>query len=195
MNDATARIEAFYAGAGAWKPELQALRAILLDCALTETFKWRSPCYTAEQGNVATVWGFVESCALSFFKGVLLKDPAGILVSPGANSRSVRLVRFHGLDEILAKQDLLKRYILEAIALEQAGRKVVFEKDDLVWPEELSARLAGDPALQAAFEALTPGRRRGYLLHFSGAKQPETRQARIEKAAPRILEGKGRHDR
>ncbi len=195
MNDRTAKIEAFFADATRWRDELRALRAILLDCPLTEEFKWRSPCYTADGGNVATVWGLKEGCVLSFFKGVLLKDPEGILVAPGANSRSVRMIRFTSLSEIAGIEATVKAYVEEAIALEKAGRKVEFRKDDLAWPEELTQALGADPELKAAFEALTPGRRRGYILHFSHAKQPATRRSRIEKHAPRIRAGKGLHDR
>lgn len=195
MSDASPKVETFYAEATRWRQELAALRAILRDSPLSETFKWRSPCYTFEGGNVATVWGLKAACALSFFKGVLLKDPEQILVAPGENSRSVRLAKFTCLPDIVALEDVLKAYVREAIELERAGRKVAFAKDDLPAPPELRDRMAGDPAFKAAFEALTPGRRRGYLLHFSQARQSATRAARIEKCLPRILDGKGLHDR
>lgn len=195
MSETNAKVEAFFSQAKTWRQELEALRAILLECPLSEDFKWRSPCYTFQGGNVATLWGFKEDCALSFFKGVLLKDPEGILVAPGENSRSVRMVRFTGVAEIADKQPVLKDYIREAIAVEKAGLKVEFRKDDLDRPQELVERLDADPALKAAFEALTPGRQRGYLLHFSQPKQSKTRVSRIAKAAPRILDGKGLHDR
>lgn len=190
-----AKAEAFFARDGRWRDELAALRAILLACPVAEDFKWRSPVYTAHGGNVATVWGLKDNAALSFFKGVLLKDPENILVAPGENSRSVRMVKFTGLAEITAMEAVLKDYIREAVENEKAGRKVDFPKDDLDYPEELADRLDSDPDFRTAFEALTPGRQRGWVLHFSGAKQSATRASRIEKAAPRILAGKGMHDR
>lgn len=195
MSETNAKVEAFFSDAKTWRKELEALRAILLESPLSEDFKWRSPCYTFQGGNVATLWGFKQDCALSFFKGVLLKDPKGILVAPGENSRSVRMVRFTGVAEIADKQHVLKDYIREAIAVEKAGLKVEFRKDDLDRPQELVERLDADPALKAAFEALTPGRQRGYILHFSQPKQSKTRVSRIAKYAPRILAGKGLHDR
>ena len=144
---------------------------------------------------MATVWGFKENCALSFFKGVLLKDSEGILIAPGENSRSVRLIKFTSVPEITEMDSTLKSYIQEAIDVEKAGLKADFPKDDLEPPEELIAKLNEDPALKAAFESLTPGRQRGYTLFFSKPKQSKTRVTRIEKCAPRILDGKGLHDR
>jgi uncharacterized protein YdeI (YjbR/CyaY-like superfamily) len=195
MSETNPKVEAFFAQAKAWTDELAALRRILLDCPLSEDFKWRSPCYTFQGGNVATIWGFKDYCTLSFFKGVLLKDPKGILVPPGDNSRSVRMAKFTSLAEIAKSEDVLKAYIRDAIALEQAGLKVDFPKDDLAPPDELVSALHEDPDLKAAFEALTPGRQRGYILHFSQPKHSSTRASRIEKATPRILGGKGMHDR
>ncbi len=190
-----ARVEAFYNGARQWRAEMAAFRAILQASPLTEEFKWRAPCYTFEGANVATVWGLKGFCGLSFFKGVLLKDAAGLLVAPGDNSRSVRMFTATDPGQIAAAQAALAGYVLEAIAVERAGKKVVFAKDDLDGPPELEAALAADAALRAAFDALTPGRQRGYRLLFSGAKQAATRAARIAKARPRILDGKGMHDR
>ncbi|WP_193368885.1 YdeI/OmpD-associated family protein [Pelagibius marinus] len=195
MSEVNPKVEAFFTKAKKWREELEALRAILLDCPVTEEFKWRSPCYTFQQGNVATIWGLKEGCVLSFFKGVLLKDTEGLLVAPGENSRSVRIIRFTSVPEIAEKEAVLKAYIQEAIEVEKAGLKVDFRKDDLVFPEELTVRLDEDPDLKRAFEALTPGRRRGYILYFSQPKQSKTRASRIEKCAPRILDGKGLHDR
>lgn len=195
MSETSPKVEAFFAKNGKWQNELAALRAILLECPVAEDFKWRSPVYTAHGGNVATVWGLKDNAALSFFKGVLLNDPQGILVAPGDNSRSVRMVKFTSVAEIAATKNALKDFIHEAVENEKAGRKVDFPKDDLKYPEELVERLDGDPDFSAAFEALTPGRRRGWVLHFSGAKQSDTRSSRIDKAAPRILAGKGMHDR
>ena len=134
-------------------------------------------------------------CAVAFFKGALLKDPDGLLLAPGENSRSMRTLQFTSAAEIRDRQATLQAYLEEAIAVEKAGLKVEFPKDDLAFPDELSQRLDVDPDLQAAFAALTPGRRRGYVLHFSQPKQSKTRFARIDKATPRIRDGKGLHDR
>jgi uncharacterized protein YdeI (YjbR/CyaY-like superfamily) len=189
------KVEAYFSKAAPWHDELLALRAILLGCPVAEDFKWRSPVYMAGGGNVATVWRLKDCCGLSFFKGVLLKDPEGILVAPGENSRSVRLVKFTSVAGIAQVETVLKAYVLEAVEVENAGLKVDLPKDDFELPEELVRILEQDPDLKAAFEALTPGRQRGYCLHFSQPKQSATRVSRIEKAAPRILAGKGMHDR
>ena len=195
MTAVDAKVEAFYAKAGTWQAELAALREILLACNLTETFKWRSPVYTFDGANVALVWGFKEACTLGFFKGVLLKDPAGILVAQGENSRSARVAKFTSVAEIRKAEKTVKAYVAETIANEKAGLKVDLPKDDLEYPAELVEALDGDPGLREAFEALTPGRQRGWVLHFSQAKQSATRASRIEKASPRILAGKGMNDR
>lgn len=189
------RVGVFFTRLTAWKAELAALRAILLDCGLREEFKWRSPVYTVDGGNVAIIWGFKDHAALGFFKGVLLKDPEGILVAPGENSRSSRVVKFRSVAEIAAQEAVLRDFIREAVEIEKAGLKVDLPKDDLAYPEELLGKLDSDPAYREAFEALTPGRRRGYLLHFSEPKKPETRRARIEKATARIFAGKGFNER
>jgi uncharacterized protein YdeI (YjbR/CyaY-like superfamily) len=180
-----------------WQAELEQLRRIVLECGLTEEIKWGSPCFTVDGGNVAILAPMRDSCALSFFKGVLLKDPDGVLDRPGDNSRSGRLIRFTDVAGILAMEDTLKAYVNEAAELERAGAKVDFaaDRDDIAVPDELKARLDGDREFRAAFEGLTPGRRRGWIIHFSGAKRASTRASRIEKAAPRILAGKGMHDR
>ncbi|EKF40552.1 putative protein with duf1801 domain [Nitratireductor indicus C115] len=195
MSDPDMKIEAFFDEAGKWRAELAALRAILLEGPLTEDYKWNSPCYTFEGGNVATLWGLKESCALAFFKGALLEDDEGLLTAPGENSRSMRMICFTSTSAIAERKDTLRTYLDRAIEVEKAGLKVEFAKDDLEYPEELADKLDADPEFREAFEDLTPGRRRGYVLHFSQAKQPATRIARIEKAAPRILQGKGMHDR
>ncbi len=178
-----------------WQEELRALRAILLDGPLGETFKWRQPCYTHAGSNVAMIARMKDCCVLSFFQGVLLKDPEGILEPPGANSRSARVVRFKSVAGIEEKESALRALVREAAEAAEAGLKVEFAKDDLEYPEELVDRLDADDGLRAAFEGLTPGRRRGWVLHFSGAKQSATRTARIDRAAPLILDGKGMHDR
>jgi len=191
-----AGIDAFYDGEMRWRDELLALRKILLDCGLVETFKWRSPCYTAGTGgNVALVWGFKDSATLGFFKGVLLADPQCLLAAPGENSRSSRVMRFTSTAEIAEREAAIRDLVAEATALEEAGAKVDLPKDDLAYPDELVGALGQDPELRAAFEALTPGRRRGYLLHFSQPTQSGTRRSRIDRNRDRILAGKGMHDR
>jgi uncharacterized protein YdeI (YjbR/CyaY-like superfamily) len=191
------RYEAFLRAAEPWQDELEQLRRIVLECGLTEEVKWGAPCFTADGGNVVILGVLNDLCCLSFFKGVLLTDPEGILLAPGENSRSGRLIPFTEVAQILEMEPVLKAYVREAAELERAGAKVDFAKDreDLSVPAELQARFDEDPAFRAAFEALTPGRRRGWILHFSGAKQSATRASRIAKAAPRILDGKGMHDR
>lgn len=188
-------VEAYFEKAKQWQDEMRELRKIVLDCHLAEAFKWRAPCYTFEQSNVVMISGFKEYCALSFFKGALLKDARGILAKPGENTRSARLIRFTALQEIVEMEAILKAYIHEAIQIEKAGLKVDFEKDRaLSLPEELQQKLEDLPALKVAFEALTPGRQRAYVLHFTAAKQPKTRESRIEACMPRILDGKGPND-
>lgn len=195
MSGKHPKADAFIAAAKKWREELEALRTILLDGPLTEDFKWRSPCYTFQDGNVATIWGLKDACALSFFKGVLLKDAADILVAPGENSRSVRMIKFTNVAEIVETETILREYVLEAVEIEKAGLKVDFKDEALGFPGELLGRLDRDPELKTAFEALTPGRQRGYVLHFSQPKQSRTRESRIEKSVQRILAGKGLHDR
>jgi len=189
-------VDAYLAGVGAWRDELAALRAILLDCELTEEVKWRQPCYTFEGGNVAILGEMKAHGIVSFFKGSLLEDPAGVLVKPGENSRAGRLIPFTSVGEVTAMEPILRAYVAEAIEIEKAGLKVDFTRDAVLEPpSELLVKFDEDPGLKAAFDALTPGRRRGYVLHFTEPKQSKTRTARIEKATPRILAGKGRHDR
>lgn len=193
--DTDPKADVFFAKVTDWRDELHALRAILLDSPLTEEFKWRSPVYTFDGHNVAIVWGFKDRATLGFFKGVLLKDPQRILELPGENSRSSKIVNFINSDQIRKVEKTVRDYILEAIDIEKSGQKVDFPKDDLDYPEELIARLDSDDAFKTAFENLTPGRRRGWVLHFSSAKQSATRSLRIDKAAHKILVGKGMNDR
>ncbi|MBK4216273.1 YdeI/OmpD-associated family protein [Paracoccus caeni] len=195
MSDTDPKVDKLLAGITDWRDEVLALRALLLESPLKEEFKWRSPVYTHDGANVAIIWGFKDRASLGFFKGVLLKDSEGILEAPGDNSRSSRGVNFTDTARIEALKPVLLAYIDEAIANEKAGLKVDFPKDDLDYPEELVARLDSDTDFRTAFEALTPGRRRGWVLHFSQAKQSATRASRIDKAAPRILQGKGMQDR
>jgi len=195
MTNSDRRVDVWFGRLTTWQPELEAVRAFLLSTPLTETFKWRGPCYTWDGGNVALYWGFKDRCALGFFKGVLLKDPEGILVAPGENSRSSRIFEYTSVDQFEAAVPVLRAYVDEAIEIERKELKVDFPKDDLDYPDELVDRLDGDPEFRAAFEALTPGRQRGWVLHFSGAKQSATRVSRIEKATEKIFAGKGMNDR
>ena len=178
-----------------WTAELKALRRIVLDCGLTEEVKWGVPCYSHKGGNVVIVSAFKEYASISFFKGSLMKDPQNLLHSPGENSQATRLFKFTSVKEILTNESAIQQYLYEAIEVEKAGLKVAFKKNRDPVPEELQDQLDKDPALKAAFEALTPGRQRSYILHVSQAKQSETRMARIEKCIPKIMEGKGFHDR
>jgi len=175
-----------------WEKELEMMREILLGCNLQEERKWGVPCYTYQNKNIALLGAFKEYCAISFFKGSLLEDAAGVLSKPGENSQAARLFRFTGLQKIEEMQALITSYVFEAIEIEKAGIKVAFKKiEEHAIPEEFQRQLDTMPALKAAFHALTPGRQRAYLLHFSGAKQAATRASRIEKCIPRILEGRG----
>lgn len=176
-----------------WREELLALRRLVLASGLTEEWKWSAPVYTHGGHNVAIIWGFKDRATLGFFKGVLLDDPEGILVVPGENSRTSRVVNFTDLDRIEALRPVLSARLAEAI--EKAATKIELPTDDLDYPEELILRLAGDPDLAAAFDALTPGRRRSWVLNFVQAKQTQTRLARIDKAVPKIMQGKGMNDR
>ena len=179
-----------------WRKELIKLRSIVLDCGLSEEFKWKQPCYTFQNTNILLVSAFKDYAFISFFKGSLLKDTEKILSSPGENSQSTRQLRFTSIDEIAAMEATIKAYIYEAIEVEKAGLKVNLKKvTDYPVPEELQNKLDESSAFKTAFEALTPGRQRGYLLYFAQPKQAKTRKSRIEKSTPRILEGKGLHDR
>lgn len=177
-----------------WKDELVALRHIALASGLSEELKWGVPCYSWEGKNVAIVSAFKEYAALSFFKGVLLDDPQQLLSQQGESSQSARLIKFTSLAQIEALQDVLQAYLHAAIAHEKAGTKVVFAQQPEPIPEELLQQFQEDPALEAAFFALTPGRQRGYIIHFSQPKRSETRHARIEKCKAQILQGIGFHD-
>lgn len=179
-----------------WQEEMEFLRKIILDCGLTEEFKWKHPCYTFQGSNVVLIHEFKEYCALLFHKGALLKDTENILVQQTENVQAARQIRFTGKAEIKALEPTIKAYIFEAIQIEKAGLKVEMKKtSEFEMPEELKRKFEEDPDLKNAFEALTPGRQRGYLLYFSKAKQSKTRQSRIEKYIPKIFEGKGLNDR
>ena len=178
-----------------WSEVLQQLRTVILDSPLTEEVKWRGPVYTFGDKNIVILGAVKEYCMLSYVKGVLLKDARGILQKPGENSQAVRVVRFTEVREIVEMEAVLKAYIQEAIEVEKAGLKVRLKKiSEFTVPDELQNKLDQMPALKRAFEALTPGRRRGYLLYVAGAKQTATRAARVKKCVPRILKGKGFYD-
>ena len=187
------QLDAYFGEATKWYDELNKLRTVVLGCGLAEEMKWRQPCYTFNGGVVLLISPFKDYCALAFFKGTLLKDPNGILVAPGENSQAVRQIRFTSVREIVEREPVLKSYIHEAIAIEKAGLKI--QKNPTVSiPEEFQTKLDQNPDLKTAFEALTPGRRRAYLMHFAQPKQSTTREARIEKCLPQILAGKGLDD-
>ena len=189
------RADAFFSRAKTWHDEMLRLREIVLDCGFTEEIKWGKPCYQSEGKNVVIIGPFKEHCALLLFKGALLQDPKGILVQPGEESQSVRQIRFTGVGQIDKLAATLKRMLKEAIAVEKAGLKVEMKKiAERAIPEELEHKFKTSPKLKKAFEALTPGRQRAYLLHFAGAKQSATRASRIDKCVERILEGKGMND-
>lgn len=179
-----------------WHEPMVELRRILLGTGLTEELKWSQPCYTFDGKNVLLLAALKDHCSIGFFKGALLKDPKGLLVAPGKNSQAARQLRFTDSREVLEMENEIRAFIQEAIQVEKAGLKIEFKSvDQFEYPEELVAKFEADPPFRAAFEALTPGRQRGYLLFFEGAKQAATRIARIEKSLPRIFEGKGMHDR
>jgi uncharacterized protein YdeI (YjbR/CyaY-like superfamily) len=189
------KVDEFLSKAKKWKEEYEKLRNIVLDCELTEEFKWMHPCYTFEKKNIVLIHGFKEYCALLFFKGALLKDAHGILIKQTENVQAARQIRFTSVQEIVEMEAILKAYIYEAIEVEKAGLKVDFKKNtELIIPEELQNKFDEIPALKTAFEALTPGRQRAYILYFSEPKQSKTRESRIEKCMQQILNGKGLYD-
>ena len=185
----------FYFNKGRWQKELEQLRTIVLDCGLTEELKWGVPCYMLQTSNIVLIHVFKEYCALLFFKGVLLNDAEGILIQQTQNVQAARQIRFTNVQEIVDREPILKTYIFEAIEVEKAGLEVDLKKTtEFAVAEEFQSKLAKIPALKTAFEALTPGRQRAYLLHFSAPKQSKTREARVEKCMPLIMSGKGLND-
>jgi len=189
------RVDEYLSRAKKWQEEMERLRTIVLDCQLTEEWKWRAPCYTFQKNNVVIIQGFKEYCALLFFKGALLNDANGILIKPGENTQAGRQIRFTGVGDIIAMEPILKAYIYEAIEVERTGLKVDFKKTaEYVIPEEFQNKLDELPPLKAAFEALTPGRQRAYIIYFSQPKQSKTRESRVEKYIQKILYGKGLDD-
>lgn len=184
-------VDEYISKAGKWREEMKQLRMISLDCGLTESLKWGKPCYSFQESNVAIIQPFKESCAFMFFKGVLLEDPRGVLEKPGENSRVARRISFTGVQEIIETESILKSYINEAIEAEKAGLEVNLEEKSEPVPEEFQKKLYENSALKTAFEELTPGRQRGYILYFSDATQSKTRKHRVEKYIDKILDGKG----
>lgn len=195
MKKTNPMVDAVLFKATQWKKEFEKLRKIALACGLTEELKWGQPCYTLDKANIVLIHGFKGYCALLFFKGALMKDPDKILILQTENVQSARQIRFTSVKEITAMSAVLTGYIHEAIEVEKSGRKVTLKKTaEFAVAEEFQKKLDENPALRTAFDALTPGRQRGYLLHFSSAKQSKTREARIEKCLPKILDGKGLDD-
>ena len=189
------KLDFYFHKAKKWQEEIAKLRTIVLECGLNEELKWGCPCYTFGKNNIVLIHVFKEYCALLFFKGALLKDTKGILIQQTANVQAARQIRFTGISEINKLKSVLKTYIHEAVEVEKSGLKVILKKTaEFDCPEEFQSRLDEFPELKKAFFALTPGRQRAYLLHFSSAKQSATRIARIEKCTPQILSGKGLND-
>nr|WP_294791154.1 YdeI/OmpD-associated family protein [uncultured Mucilaginibacter sp.] len=189
------RVDFYFDKEEKWQQEIRKMRGIALSCGLTEELKWGCPCYTFNNSNIVLIHVFKEYCAFLFFKGALLKDTDGILIQQTENVQGARQARFTNIQEVIEREAALKAYIFEAIEVEKAGLKVTLKKtEDFPVAEEFQAKLDAVPALKKAFEVLTPGRQKGYLLHFSSAKQSKTREARIEKSIPQIMNGKGLDD-
>ena len=189
------KVDFYFNKAKNWQKELEKLRIVVLGCGLSEELKWGQACYTFEKRNIVLIHGFKEYCALLFFKGALLNDAESILIQQTENVQAARQIRFTSLPEINKLEPILKAYIYEAIEVERVGLKVNFKKtSEFPIPEELQNKLDAMPALKTAFKALTPGRQRAYILHFSAPKQSKTRVSRVEKCIPKILNGKGLND-
>jgi uncharacterized protein YdeI (YjbR/CyaY-like superfamily) len=194
-SETNPEVDAYLSRAQKWQEEFEKLRAIILDCGLTEELKWGVPCYTFQKRNIVAMHGFKEYCAILFFKGALLKDSDGVLIRQTENVQAGRQIRFTDVREIVERQAIVKAYIHEAVDVEKAGLKVNFKKTtEFTIPEEFQNKLDEIPALKTAFDALTPGRQRAYILHFSAPKQSKTRESRVEKCIPQILNGKGLDD-
>jgi uncharacterized protein YdeI (YjbR/CyaY-like superfamily) len=189
------RVDEYLKKAEKWQQESKKLRKIILDCGLTEESKWGKPCYTFQNSNVVIIQGFKEYCALLFCKGVLLKDANRILIQQTENVQAARQIRFTHLRQIVEMEPIVKAYVREAVEVEKAGLEVNYKKtSEFTIPEELQNKLRELPALKTAFEALTPGRQRAYILYFSAPKQSKTRESRVEKCMQQILDGKGLND-
>jgi len=194
MNRMNPKVDGYLSKAKKWQEEFEKLRMIILPSGLTEELKWGKPCYTFQDSNILIIQGFKEYCALMFCKGALLRDPKGILIQQTKHVQAARQIRFTNVREIVNMESILRAYIHEAIEAEKAGLKVHFKKNPEPIPEELQNKLDEIPALKTAFEALTPGRQRGYILYFTAAKHSKTREARVEKWMAQILNGKGLDD-
>jgi uncharacterized protein YdeI (YjbR/CyaY-like superfamily) len=195
MNRMNPKVDGYLGRSKKWQEELEKLRLIILDCELTEELKWSVPCYTFQKGNIVLMHVFNDYCALLFPKGALLRDANGILIQQTKNTQAARQIRFTNVQEIVEMEPILKAYIYEAIDVEKAGLKVNFKKtSELTIPEEFQNKLDAIPALKTAFDALTPGRQRAYILYFSAPKQSKTRESRVEKCMQRILNGEGLDD-
>ncbi len=195
MNSMNPKVDEYLRKTKKWQEEFEKLRMISLDCGLTEELKWGCPCYTFQKSNIVLIHGFKEYCALLFFKGALLKDAKGILIQQTENVQAGRQIRFTNVREIVKIKTVLKAYIHEAIEVEKAGLKVKYKKtSEFKIPEEFQNKLDETPALKKAFDALTPGRQRGYIFYFSQPKQSTTRVSRVEKCMQQILKGKGLND-
>jgi uncharacterized protein YdeI (YjbR/CyaY-like superfamily) len=189
------KVDFYFSKSKNWQKELEQLRIIVLECGLTEELKWGVPCYSFKKSNIVLIHVFKEYCALLFFKGALLNDANNILIQQTENVQSARQIRFTGFREIVEMESILKVYIYEAIEVEKSGLKVAFKKTkEYTIPEEFQDKLKENPKLKTAFKALTPGRQRAYFLYFSAPKQSQTRESRIEKSIPQILDGKGLND-
>ena len=189
------KVDFYFNKAEKWQEELEKLRTIILDCQLTEELKWGVPCYTFQNSNVVLIHDFKEYCAILFIKGALLNDAKGVLIEQTKNVQAGRHIRFTNIRQIIEMEPILKAYIYEAIEVEKAGLKVEFKNtSEYSIPAEFQSKLDRIPALRTAFYALTPGRQRGYILHFSAPKQSKTREARVEKYMQQILDGKGLND-
>ena len=195
MNTMNPRVDFFFSKAKKWQEEFEKLRMIILDCGLTEELKWGVPCYTFQKSNIVLIHGFKEYCAILFIKGALLHDVHGLLIQQTENVQAARQIRFTTVREIVEMEPILKAYIYEAIEVEKAGLKVNYKKaTEFIIPEEFINKLEEVPGLQDAFDALTPGRQRAYILYFSAPKQSKTRESRVEKCMQQILNGKGLND-
>ncbi|WP_184135082.1 YdeI family protein [Arcicella rosea] len=189
------KVDFYFTKAEKWQEELEQLRKIVLECELSEELKWGVPCYTFQKSNIVLIHDFKEYCALLFMKGALLDNANGLLIQQTENVQAARQIRFTNLQEIIENKAILKAYIYEAIEVEKAGLKVELKKTtEYNIPEEFQQKLDESSSLKTAFEALTPGRQRAYLLHFAQPKQAKTREARVEKCIPQILDGKGLND-
>jgi uncharacterized protein YdeI (YjbR/CyaY-like superfamily) len=195
MNSINPKVDFYFDTAEKWRDELEQLRTSILDCGLAEELKWGCPCYTFQKRNIVLLHTFKEYCAALFFKGALLKDAEGILVRQTKNVQAARQMRFSNVHEVVAMKAVLKAYIHEAIEVEESGLKIELKKTtEFPVAEEFQRKLDNHPALKTAFEALTPGRQRAYLLHFSAPTQSKTRASRVEKWTPHILDGRGLND-